>query len=531
MVGLSPIKDALEITARKGLDVKNNICEFQLKNAFKRYVDSENRIVFDEDDAFNVFVKRIKDASEIGTEWWTNDTLVGTYYLKEKTHQSTLNRNRISIKSVDRAYIIFNKVFANQYGAGANEYFTAPGIFRDVIRTNTFRDSRKYTFAGTDGAEDIFFDINARFVSEGGKIQDFRDTPTTTLSSGITSSDTTITVASTAGFQDEGTLVIGHEHIYYAGRTSTTFTGCVRAIDRTVAVSHSSSTTVYQGFPILLFSKVWKPIYEWLSELGQPLNTNYPQEQVPGNELFYTRSFLLWLDKDNEVHFVPTSDDVDRTLVVGENQIYELSLEKTVFEAVNMVIYNVGQDMYGAGVNWYWYDQNTQTNDLKMRYQPMINIMEDLLNDWKLFAERYSIALAEGDQSNTLRRFPSSFPLSDWSFKYDSNQWRLSQGDSPRATLANESDFNASLREAALFRGRAQAQDITSRVGGLRYRGTITLRGDYYNPGDLISVTNQETGLQTQLIRVIDVTHNIGKNQWSTTLSVSEDEEALRRQD
>jgi len=52
---------------------------------------------------------------------------------------------------------------------------------------------------------------------------------TTTLSSVVSASDTTITVASTKGFPDTyGLLKIGNEIITYTAKTTTTFTGCLR---------------------------------------------------------------------------------------------------------------------------------------------------------------------------------------------------------------------------------------------------------------------------------------------------------------
>ena len=52
---------------------------------------------------------------------------------------------------------------------------------------------------------------------------------TTTLSSDVSTSDTTITVASTKGFPDTyGLLKIGSEIITYTAKTTTTFTGCLR---------------------------------------------------------------------------------------------------------------------------------------------------------------------------------------------------------------------------------------------------------------------------------------------------------------
>ena len=51
----------------------------------------------------------------------------------------------------------------------------------------------------------------------------------TTLSAAISATDTTITVPSTKGFPDNyGLLKIGDEIITYTGKTTTTFTGCVR---------------------------------------------------------------------------------------------------------------------------------------------------------------------------------------------------------------------------------------------------------------------------------------------------------------
>ena len=51
---------------------------------------------------------------------------------------------------------------------------------------------------------------------------------TTTLSQSHTDSVTTITVASTSGFDSSGTLFIGNEQVTYTGTTSTTFTGATR---------------------------------------------------------------------------------------------------------------------------------------------------------------------------------------------------------------------------------------------------------------------------------------------------------------
>jgi hypothetical protein len=69
---------------------------------------------------------------------------------------------------------------------------------------------------------------------------------TTTLSTSHTDSVTTITVASTSGFDSSGTLFIGNEQVTYTGTTSTTFTGATRGANSTTAAAHDSGVQVAQ---------------------------------------------------------------------------------------------------------------------------------------------------------------------------------------------------------------------------------------------------------------------------------------------
>tara|TARA_X000001388_G_scaffold70449_1_gene59625 strand:+ start:1 stop:936 length:936 start_codon:yes stop_codon:yes gene_type:complete len=69
---------------------------------------------------------------------------------------------------------------------------------------------------------------------------------TTTLDGSLTDSATTVTVASTTGFDSAGTLHVGNEQITYTGTTSTTFTGATRGAGGTTASAHSDATQVAQ---------------------------------------------------------------------------------------------------------------------------------------------------------------------------------------------------------------------------------------------------------------------------------------------
>jgi len=74
------------------------------------------------------------------------------------------------------------------------------------------------------------------------------DNATTTLTLAANSSDATLTVASTATFPSSGAITIENEIIYYTGKSSTTFTGCIRGSAGTTAASHSSGRSVQGRF-------------------------------------------------------------------------------------------------------------------------------------------------------------------------------------------------------------------------------------------------------------------------------------------
>jgi hypothetical protein len=75
---------------------------------------------------------------------------------------------------------------------------------------------------------------------------DYQDTGSTTLDGAITDSDTTITVVSTTGFKEEGTIRVGVELIDYTGVTATEFTGCIRGQYGTTAVAHDDGNNVLE---------------------------------------------------------------------------------------------------------------------------------------------------------------------------------------------------------------------------------------------------------------------------------------------
>ena len=74
----------------------------------------------------------------------------------------------------------------------------------------------------------------------------------TTLNGALTAVATTITVVNTDGFSEQGRIKIDSEEIFYTGKTKTTLTGCVRGSRGTKAVSHTSTTTISNGYNVMI---------------------------------------------------------------------------------------------------------------------------------------------------------------------------------------------------------------------------------------------------------------------------------------
>jgi len=72
----------------------------------------------------------------------------------------------------------------------------------------------------------------------------------TTLSGGIVSTDSTITLVSTAGLRTTGFVLIGSETVQYGAISGNQLINCFRGQNGTTAAPHSSGTAVYaQNLP------------------------------------------------------------------------------------------------------------------------------------------------------------------------------------------------------------------------------------------------------------------------------------------
>lgn len=259
------------------------------------------------------------------------------------------------------------------------------------------------------------------------------------------------------------------------------------------------------AFDDITLSLNMKTAYEWITELSGDPYTRYDTGSKTD------RMFIFWIDKDNEFHWKYPSQTEDATITVenGSTSSNTVSIKKTIFDVINLVIFNAGNDPEGNGVQWYFYDKTSKQPELRARYQPMVDIGKELQ-----YQEELHAAFTSG--------YPDSYP--------HTTRW----GES----VANDAGYLGAIgladTDGTGFRGRAvreakqRAQKITARSGDLRWKGTIAMRGtNSYTPGDLFKINYEDANMVNQKLRCKGVEHQITKKGWFTTLTVEEDAKAL----
>ncbi|MEK9738517.1 MAG: hypothetical protein VW438_02185, partial [Euryarchaeota archaeon] len=144
---------------------------------------------------------------------------------------------------------INQKEFSYPFNHATNTEVLVPGTVKYTLPTSTkhvdYNTARivKDSTLGTSGTNLSTLSYN-EYIANNVEQED--DIVTTTTSTTHTDSVTTITVASTSGFDSSGTIHIANEEITYTGTTSTTFTGCTRGANSTTAASIASGVQVAQ---------------------------------------------------------------------------------------------------------------------------------------------------------------------------------------------------------------------------------------------------------------------------------------------
>jgi hypothetical protein len=319
-------------------------------------------------------------------------------------------------------------------------------------------------------------------------------------------------------------------------------------IDTTnVATTRSNSS----AFPNIDAAKMMKPAYEWLNDMSQIENTNSVAEQTPGGTLIDTKSYIWYVDENNKLFWFFPDDTSTVTLTHGITPIYNIKLKQDIFDVINMVIIRGGKDKAGSGITWYHYDSTSKQTELRYKVIPKPKLAdlkrEELINednvkttlDGEVAIADTTISLTDASSlaSSGTVRINEEFVQYTGKSSNDitgCKRGSFSTAPSTHATGSNVDDAitygamtNEAFRDAIKAAIVTQGQNITTRYGSARWKGTIEVRGGKYTAGQIITLVAKDIGLVSQDLRIHDVHQQMTKKGWFTTLKVEEDEKIV----
>jgi len=107
---------------------------------------------------------------------------------------------------------------------------------------------------------------------------------TFTTATAATSSDTTLNVASTAGYPSVGTLLVGNEAIIYSGKTTNSFTGLTRGVYGTTAAAITNGTSVNNYVLVGKSTETVAPKFVVTGNGNVGIGTSSPSEALDVNK-------------------------------------------------------------------------------------------------------------------------------------------------------------------------------------------------------------------------------------------------------
>lgn len=534
------ITGALDLSVKRGIDIKNNIITLRLKNhavkfdssynIINKYIDDNFIIKFKEDDQIKVYLYYTDDMADVESSNWSNEPeyvssvpsnyyLRGIYYVTEFTVENDEKGSYVRLKCADKCYILFNKLMAKAFTL--TDAINAPEMIQKVSRFQS--ENQKGEYQGDGNESGVFYDIDAKLFSSNVKssgtttsatTNKLIDTSATFETDGVAISDwvknTTDDVYAYVNTVDSQTQLTLNKDIMGSGDAYSVSDGFIQDV-RTATCADGKTTNADTTFPDIAMAKVWKPIYEWFSEISQIDYTNTGDELSGVSTLVYGKPFLYFVDELNRVHWFESSESIDETITIGTTTgIYKYKLDKKVFDIVNFIIFRGGEDLYGNGTLGYELDQNAGTRNLKMRVIPMVDIAKSLIQ--KEIANGNLVENAAGAFFFSGKNYDRSGAVTP--------HWSTTEYN-------DDDDYNDALRDRISEVAKARARKYIKRLAHARYKGTIERKGAGYAVGNLIKITNSNTGQNQELLRVMDVSDKITKNGWITTLSIEQDKEAI----
>lgn len=532
--------DIESVNLKKDSEAKSSHGTIVLKNSYDRfntgftqpfttYNANTNDIRFKEGDTIKIYVKELNNGYETIDTSSGSDDLLMSGEISEVNVKSEPNGAKITLKVVDKTYVILNRVHTEAFTL--SDAKDSPTIIRDVIRKVTddvSSDPESYDTSGNLVSNGIYA-VDARLVSDGGFIEDTRQDGTAFPDNALAKIakpayvwvQDLSTIEATNNFDGrDGSLSTDDENaptqdrnmifyideqnrfhwFYPRNNTTTTLAEDLDTTETSVDVTDASNLgdigTIFVGS-------------ERIDYTGKSGNTLTGCTRGANNTVAATHS---------------NGDTVTTaiSLIEGDTSsgytLINYNLTKKTFDVINYVIFNCGQDMEGNGITQYFFDKATKSKSLKDTFKSYNDISKEMMKE--------EIEAGRITQDNT-----TTSP-----FFYNGNRYKETTGDYSSGagittawgdTVTTDSGYNDSFRAEAIRQGKYKAQALTQRRGSPRWKGNMEFKFHRFSPGDLFEFTSTSAGLNKQNLRIKSVIYNITKSGAYTTLDVEEDETKL----
>lgn len=467
------LTDWTRLTIKRGLDATSNTVEIRLKNSIKkrlpdlttihRHVNDSKKLCIDETGGYEL---KQGDVIKIWLRWADSASDVISY-TDESSHMITTSEVQewdgiLEENRTDLVLKCVDKTFIILNKLWVQAYTSSLGYTCPTMAINVIQNS-------TDGIKGTGFDSGGTIVTSGALYEvDAR------LMSG--------TYAQQAALAIEAT---GYPPAY------------VESLRKNESV-----------YPPISMTKVWKPVYEWLKEINDIRNTNSTSEITTG-PIVQDRNNRFYLDQNNRYHQFYPADSINYDITAGEvdsdGTVTDFKMTKKTFDIINMVIFNAGKDLENTGILDYFFDKTSKERRLKMKFVPMLEIGSEGNGSLR------SAEVAEGNISVAEDGVVTILVASG------TTSWGT--------TYSSAADYKEKFRERAILLGQQRASALTRNRGNPRWKGNISIKkGAYYSAGQLLRFTALTHGINEELVRIVDVTHQITPTGWTSQLEVEADE-------
>lgn len=290
-----------------------------------------------------------------------------------------------------------------------------------------------------------------------------------------------------------------------------------RVHDDATGGSIQSTHPLGGDFAPIDFTGSMENAYEMVRKVSSPDKclTASSEEKSP-------RSFIFWVDSDRVFHWEYPSSSADYD--VSDETFYSKSFSIDSYDKVNMYIMDCGLDPNGDHIYWYKFNDADPGGELKSKFVPLLHIASDLKAKERTWMdERYGMDVGVGT-GGTWDGYPTGYPYT--------TTWGETISSSILGDWKSDRDYNSAFREQVMDLSEDEATHMFKYTGEGRIKGEVEIRGtNDFKVGKTIGtaflnfgLNATGTGEQPTVLRISEITHNISKGGWYTTLRLEEDE-------